>query len=369
MGRFARKQCVLIMAGGTGGHVFPGLAVAQNLRARGVEVIWLGTQGGMEVALVTQAGFPVHTLPVSGLRGRGLMTWLLAPWRLSHALWAALILMHRLRPAVVLGFGGFASGPGGLMAAALGYPLMIHEQNSIAGLTNRSLARLADQVLEAFPQTFPASRQAITVGNPVREAIAALPPPEHRFQDREGPLRLLVLGGSLGALTLNQSVPAALALLAERRAYTVIHQTGQRTLAQAQQAYADAGITPQQLSPFIEDMAAAYAWADIVICRAGALTLAELAAAGLGAILVPYPHAVDDHQRHNAQYLVDAGAALCLPETQCNPETLADGLAGLDRAQALVMARQARTLAKPLATQTVADHCLRLGGLASTQGG
>lgn len=359
--RPARKK-ILIMAGGTGGHVFPGLAVAEHLRMLGFEVDWLGSRQGMEVELVTRAGIPFHSLPVSGLRGRGLKPWLLLPWNLGRSLWAALAILQRLKPAAVVGFGGFAAGPGGLMAAALGYPLIIHEQNSIAGLTNRYLARLADQVLQAFPDTFAPSVQAQTVGNPVRDDICTLPLPDIRFANRNGCLRILILGGSLGALALNQEVPKAVAETGRVGEFEVWHQAGKKNLATAQDAYQHAGITQAKVVPFIEDMAAAYAWADLVICRAGALTISELSAAGIGAILIPYPHAVDDHQTHNASYLVEAGAAYLLPQDTLNAHNLAVMLNRFSSEQALSMAKAAHKLARPNATAQVALACMYLGG-------
>jgi UDP-N-acetylglucosamine--N-acetylmuramyl-(pentapeptide) pyrophosphoryl-undecaprenol N-acetylglucosamine transferase len=354
-------RTVLIMAGGTGGHVFPGLAVAERLRALGENVLWLGTAKGLESRLVPAAGFPFFTLPVSGLRGKGPTAWLLAPWRLGIALWGALGLLTRLKPSVVLGLGGFASGPGGLMAAALGRPLVIHEQNAIAGMTNRWLARVADVVLEAFPGTFPARRQAVHVGNPVREAITRIAPPVERFAGRTGRLRLLVLGGSLGALALNESVPEALKRLPEGERPEVWHQSGARTLQEALLAYRSAGVQGR-VQPFIEDMAEAYAWADLVLCRAGALTVSELAAVGLGSILVPYPHAVDDHQRANARYLVDARAAVLVPQSRLGTTALVELLSALhrDRERVAAMAKAARELARPRATEQVVEACLAL---------
>lgn len=350
---------ILIMAGGTGGHVFPGLAVAEFLRDAGEEVEWLGTARGLEARVVPAAGFPLHTLPVTGLRGKGAVHWLLAPWRLGIALWSALLLMMRLKPRAVLGLGGFASGPGGLMAAALSIPLVIHEQNAIAGLTNRWLSRVADRVLEAFPGTFPDKARARHTGNPVRAKIAGLLAPELRFLGREGPLRVLVLGGSLGALALNETVPAALARLPAEVRPLVRHQAGERTLEQARKAYAAAGVEAQ-LSAFIDDMPAAYAWADVVICRAGALTVSELAAAGLGAFLIPYPHATDDHQSANARFLTRAGAAVLIPQGEFDAKRLAAELSVMDRTRALAMAEAARTLAMPDATAAVAHTCLEL---------
>ena len=349
---------ILIMAGGTGGHVFPGLAVAKLLRQQGHEVRWLGSATGLEARLVPAADIVLHTLPVSGLRGKGLMTWLLAPWKLGVAMWAALGLLWRLKPRAVLGLGGFASGPGGLVAAALGYPLVIHEQNAIAGMTNRWLAKRADLVLQAFPKTFASALEPVTVGNPVRTEIAALPVPEERYAQRSGPLQILVVGGSLGALALNSIVPKALAQL-PAEGFVVRHQAGEKTLAQAQQAYADAGVTAE-VTAFIEDMAAAYAWADVVICRAGALTVSELAAAGVASILVPFPHAVDDHQTANAAYLTAVDAALLLPQSELSPERLAETLSSLDRDRLRTMAVQARQQAKVDATDQVARACRML---------
>ncbi|SEQ49635.1 UDP-N-acetylglucosamine--N-acetylmuramyl-(pentapeptide) pyrophosphoryl-undecaprenol N-acetylglucosamine transferase [Ectothiorhodospira magna] len=355
------RRPILIMAGGTGGHVFPGLAVAEQLRAQGESICWLGTATGLEARLVPAAGIEFHVLPVSGLRGKGLTAWLLAPWRLGVALWAALLLLMRLKPRAVLGLGGFASGPGGLMAAALGYPLVIHEQNAIAGMTNRWLAGRADLVLEAFAGTFPPARQAVTVGNPVREDIRALPDPAIRMAGREGPLRLLVVGGSLGALALNTQVPNALAQMPVAARPLVRHQAGTRTLEQARQAYDQAGVQAT-VTAFIEDMAEAYAWADLVICRAGALTVSELAAAGMAALLVPYPHAVDDHQQANARHLSEVGAARIIRQDGLDPEELASWLATLDRPRLQDMACRARTLARPEAARQVAEACLALAG-------
>jgi UDP-N-acetylglucosamine--N-acetylmuramyl-(pentapeptide) pyrophosphoryl-undecaprenol N-acetylglucosamine transferase len=350
---------ILVMAGGTGGHVFPGLAVAEHLRGGGEEVQWLGTSRGLEARVVPAADIVLHTLPMVGLRGKGLVNWLLAPWRLGIALWAALLMMMRVKPRLVLGMGGFASGPGGLVASALNIPLVIHEQNAVAGLTNRWLARVADRVLEAFPGTFPEKVGALHTGNPVRGEITAMPLPDLRFQGRHGPLRVLVLGGSLGALALNETVPAALARLPVEARPRVRHQTGERTLGQATQAYGKAGVEAE-ITAFIEDMGAAYDWADLVVCRAGALTIAELAAAGLGAILVPYPHAVDDHQTVNARFLTRADAAVLIPAAELDAQRLAAELSRMDRPRALAMAQAARSLAMPDATRVVAGHCLDL---------
>jgi UDP-N-acetylglucosamine--N-acetylmuramyl-(pentapeptide) pyrophosphoryl-undecaprenol N-acetylglucosamine transferase len=353
------KPRVLIMAGGTGGHVFPALAVATWLLARGVAVTWMGTRAGLEATLVPKAGIPVEWIEVSGLRGKGLSRKLRTPLMLGRALWQAGAILRRLRPRVVLGMGGFASGPGGMMARWLGIPLVVHEQNAIAGMTNRWLSRFASQALEAFPQTFPPARRAITVGNPVRQSIADLPPPEERWAGRGGRPRLLVLGGSQGARALNQMVPQALALFGADDRPEVWHQAGSQLHEAAETAYRDAGVTAR-LTPFIEDMAEAYGWADLVLCRAGALTIAELAAAGVGAVLVPFPFAVDDHQTANARFLEQGGAALIRQQAELDAGRLAATLRELlgDRARLLNMAIAARRLAKMNAAEQVARACL-----------
>ncbi|MGH8453728.1 MAG: undecaprenyldiphospho-muramoylpentapeptide beta-N-acetylglucosaminyltransferase, partial [Nevskiales bacterium] len=279
------RYTIMVMAGGTGGHVFPALAVAERLRELGHRVVWMGTQAGLEARVVPAHGLPIEWITIAGVRGKGLLTLLLAPLELLRALLQAIGILRRYRPQVVIGLGGFVAGPGGFAAWLLGRPLIIHEQNAIAGLTNRLLARLARRVLEAFPDTFPVSGKRLTVGNPVRPEIAALPPPEQRLAGRSGAVRMLVLGGSLGALALNRGVPQALALLPPELRPDVRHQAG-RTLDEANKAYAAAGLDIQP-EAFIEDMAAAYAWADLLVCRAGALTVAELAAAGLPALLIP----------------------------------------------------------------------------------
>lgn len=353
------QRPVLIMAGGTGGHVFPALAVAERLRARDAPVVWMGTRGGLEATLVPKAGFPVAWIEVSGLRGKGLGRKLRMPFMLGRALWQASAILRRLRPRVVLGMGGFASGPGGVMARLLGIPLVVHEQNAIAGMTNRGLSRVASQVLEAFPETFPPARRAVTVGNPVRASIAALPPPKERWAGRCGRPRLLVLGGSQGALALNRLVPAALARLDTGERPDVWHQAGGQLHETAALAYREAGVTAR-LTPFIEDMAEAYGWADLVLCRAGALTIAELAAAGVGAVLVPFPFAVDDHQTANARLLERGGAAVVIQQAQLTAERLAALLNERlgDRARLLDMAAAARHLAKIEAAEQVALACL-----------
>lgn len=356
-----RERPVLIMAGGTGGHVFPGLAVAVELQSRKVPVVWLGASGGMEEKLVPEHGIAFEAIAVRGVRGKGLGGWLALPFRMLGALRQARAVLRRRRPRSVVSFGGYAAGPGGLAAWLMRIPLVVHEQNAIAGLTNRVLARLARRALCGFADALPKSDWS---GNPVRGAIAALPPPEQRLAGRTGPLRLLVLGGSLGARALNRVLPELLVQLeAEGLSLTVRHQSGARLLDETRAAYAAAGLDAQP-EAFIADMAAAYADADLVLCRAGALTLAELCAAGIGSVLVPYPHAVDDHQTANARALVGAGAALLLPEDRLSASTLHQQLAPLlaDRAPCISMARAARTLAKTDAAQRVAQAALDVAG-------
>lgn len=354
--------CVMIMAGGTGGHVFPALAVAEELRARGMEVFWLGTRHGLEAELVPKAGIEIEWISISGLRGKGLLGWLLAPLRLSKALFQSLEVIMRRRPMAVLGMGGFVAGPGGLMTWLLRKPLVIHEQNAIAGLTNRLLARVAGRVIEAFPGTFPKSRNALAIGNPVRASIAALAVPDQRMAGREGPLRLLVVGGSLGAKALNETVPTALALMSEMDRPEVWHQTGRRNLDDTNACYKQKNVAAR-IDAFIDDMAEAYAWADLVICRAGALTVSELAAAGVASLLVPFPHAVDDHQSANARYLADVGAALLLPQFELDGKRLSEVLLGFvrdahaGRVELRAMANKARAKAIVDAARRVADIC------------
>ncbi|WP_455386113.1 undecaprenyldiphospho-muramoylpentapeptide beta-N-acetylglucosaminyltransferase [Acidihalobacter prosperus] len=361
-------RTVMIMAGGTGGHVFPGLAVAEALRARGLDVVWLGTRRGLEARLVPAAGISMEWISIGGLRGKGLRTRLMAPLRLASALAQALGVLLRRRPRVVVGFGGFVAGPGGLMAAALRIPLVLHEQNAVPGLTNRWLARFARRVFTGFPVELPgAAARRRYVGNPVRANISALEPPAQRLAGREGPMRLLVIGGSQGAAALNRSVPAAVAQLPAQARPEIWHQAGERHLDAASSAYAQAEVEAR-VEPFVADMAAAYAWADLVICRSGALTVAELAAAGVPALLVPFPYAVDDHQRVNGQFLVDAGAAVMVIEKDLTPERLADELMHLaDRCRLLAMAEAARSVARVDAAAQVADACVELAGEAGRQ--
>ena len=356
---------VLIMAGGTGGHVFPALALARRLREQSVEVIWLGTRRGIEARLIPAEGIAIEWLSVGGLRGKGLSTRLAAPWRLTVSLWQALRIMWRRRPSVVVGLGGFVTGPGGLAAWLTRRPLVIHEQNAIAGFTNRCLAYLAREVLEAFPGSFRAGVRTRAIGNPVRRDIVALPAPATRLAGRRGAVRLLVIGSSQGAVRLNTVVPYALARVAGVR-FEVRHQAGERWCEACRQNYADAGVAAT-VTAFIDDMAEAYAWADLAICRSGALTVSELAAAGLGAVLVPFPAAVDDHQTHNARYLVRAGAAVLMADRELTAERLAAELGRLcgDRGQLLAMAEHARSLAKSDATEQLAQACLGLSRRAA----
>jgi UDP-N-acetylglucosamine--N-acetylmuramyl-(pentapeptide) pyrophosphoryl-undecaprenol N-acetylglucosamine transferase len=352
---------ILIMAGGTGGHVFPALALARLLRERSHEVVWLGTERGLESRLVPAEGIALERLSVTGLRGKGLLPWLAAPLRLTVALVQALKVMRRHQPLVVVGLGGFVSGPGGVAAWLTRRPLVIHEQNAVAGFTNRCLAYLARVVLEAFPDSFGREVHARVIGNPVRRDISALSPPRERFANRSGPMRLLVFGGSQGAARLNAVVPFALARLAGKVAFDVRHQAGERWLEEGRASYARAGVRAD-VRPFIDDMAEAYAWADLVICRAGALTVSELAAAGIGAVLVPFPGAVDDHQAHNAQYLVREGAAVVIADRELTAERLAAELERLcaGRGALLAMAERARRLATPRAADELAESCLAL---------
>jgi UDP-N-acetylglucosamine--N-acetylmuramyl-(pentapeptide) pyrophosphoryl-undecaprenol N-acetylglucosamine transferase len=353
----SERATVLIMAGGTGGHVFPALALARLLRAASHEVVWLGTRRGLEARVVPAENIAIEWLSMSGLRGKGLMTLLVAPFKLLQSIWQALGVMRRRNPALVVGFGGFVTGPGGVAAWLTRRPLVIHEQNAIAGYSNRSLAHLARQVLTAFPRAFPAGVEARVVGNPVRAEIAAQPPPPARFAQREGALRLLILGGSLGAARLNAVVPFAIAQ--SGLSLHVRHQAGERGIDAARAAYREAKVTAD-VTPFIDDMARAYADADLVICRAGALTISELAAVGVGAILVPYPAAVDDHQTVNAQFLVREGAAVLIADRDLTAERLAATLLelGAGRGKLLAMAERARQVARPHAAEELAAACL-----------
>ena len=349
---------VLIMAGGTGGHIFPGLAVADSLRRSGVAVRWLGARGGMECARVPAADIPIDVVDISALRGKGAARWLGMPFRLLRAVYQAFRLLGENRPACAISFGGYAAGPGGLAARLRGVPLLVHEQNRVPGMTNRTLARFASRVLQAFPGSWREALQPVTCGNPVRRAVVALEPPERRLAGRSGPLRILLTGGSQGALALNRLLPEALDLLAGECEFSVRHQAGPRWAEQTREAYEKAGISAE-VTDFIEDMAAAYAWADVVVCRAGALTVSEVAAAGVAAVFIPFPHAVDDHQTRNAEYLVENGAALLLQESQTDARKLANVLSSLagDRARLVSMATRGRAAAVPDSADRVAALC------------
>ncbi|WP_397451457.1 undecaprenyldiphospho-muramoylpentapeptide beta-N-acetylglucosaminyltransferase [Pseudomonas sp. NA-150] len=349
---------VLIMAGGTGGHVFPALACAREFQARGYTVHWLGTPRGIENELVPQAGLPLHLISMTGLRGKGLMTLLKAPFVLLKALMQARKVVRELQPVCVLGLGGFVTAPGGLAARLAGVPLIIQEQNAIAGTANRNLARFASRVCEAFPNTFPASSKRRTTGNPVRSELF-LETPRQALDGRKP--RLLILGGSLGAEPLNKLLPAALKLLPAELRPEVFHQAGKKHDEITAERYRTAGVEAQ-VAPFIKDMAQAYGWADLVVCRAGALTVSELAAAGLPSLLVPLPHAIDDHQSRNADYLAREGAAFVMPQATTGVAEMAARLKEvlMQPEQLNTMARTARRLAKPDATRTVVEVCLEV---------
>lgn len=352
MSAHAPQKTILIMAGGTGGHIFPALAVAEVLRDAGWRVLWLGNPGSMEARLVPQQGFEMMYLRFGALRGKGLLRKLMLPVNLLRGFAQALKILRQVRPNVVLGMGGYVTFPGGMMASLLGVPLVIHEQNSVPGLANRVLAVVADRVLSGFPEVM---KKAVWVGNPVRADITQVAPPAVRLGEREGPLNLLVVGGSLGAQALNEIIPQGLGLMEPALRPHVVHQSGEKHLAALERHYAAAGVKAHCVS-FIEDMAGAYAWADLVICRAGALTVAELAAVGVPAILVPFPHAVDDHQTGNARFLTLAGGGFLLPQPELTPESVAL-IGNYSRHQLREMAEKARALAKPDAAQAVAQVC------------
>ncbi|MEE4216259.1 MAG: UDP-N-acetylglucosamine--N-acetylmuramyl-(pentapeptide) pyrophosphoryl-undecaprenol N-acetylglucosamine transferase [Xanthomonadales bacterium] len=384
-------QGVLIMAGGTGGHIYPGLAVADSLRAAGIPVRWLGARGGMECDKVPGADIELDVVDISGLRGKGVASWLTMPLKLLRAVYQAFRVLGEHRPCCAISFGGYAAGPGGLAARLRGIPLVVHEQNRVPGMTNRSLARFASKVLQAFPGSWEEKQQAITVGNPVRRAVVELDAPEKRLAGRQGPVRILLTGGSQGALALNRLLPGALGLLAGSHEFEVRHQAGPRWVEETRAAYAAAGIPcgsgfsreaeradgarsviPEgliaaeaaptrwaEVTDFIEDMASAYAWADVVVCRAGALTVSEIAAAGVAALFIPFPHAVDDHQTRNAEFLVESEAALLLQESHTDARKLANVLSPLvgDRARLASMAMRGRAVAVPDSADRVAALC------------
>jgi UDP-N-acetylglucosamine--N-acetylmuramyl-(pentapeptide) pyrophosphoryl-undecaprenol N-acetylglucosamine transferase len=354
-------KTILIMAGGTGGHVFPGLAVADLLRERGWRVVWMGAKSGMEARIVPARGYDMAWVRMAGVRGKGWIAKLLLPMNLVYAFWQSARAIFSLRPDVVLGMGGYIAFPGGMMASLLARPLAIHEQNSVAGLTNRVLAGVADRVFVAFPG---ALKNGEWCGNPVRQDIAGLAAPEARYAARSGPLRLLVVGGSLGAQALNEAVPKSLALMPQAERPAVVHQAGEKHIDALRANYAAAGVSGECIA-FIDDMAARYAEADLVICRAGATTVAELSTGGVAGVLVPFPHAVDDHQTANAKFLADKGAAILLPQSELTPDRLAALLRSLDRAQLVAMAGRARELGKPDAARFVAEQCMQMAGGAA----
>ena len=352
------SRTILIMAGGTGGHIYPGLAVADALRTQGWNVVWLGAPNSMEADLVPKHGYAVSWVNFTGVRGKGLLRLLVLPFNLLRALGQSAVAIFRHRPDVVLGMGGYISLPGGLMAALLRRPLVIHEQNSIAGMSNKVLARLSRHVLSGFPDVL---KDGEWCGNPVRSDIAALSDPQARYAARTGKLNVLVVGGSLGAKALNEALPEALAMLKESERPNVLHQTGKKHLEIVQQLYKQAGVNAD-IRPFLDDMANQYAWADVLICRAGALTIAELAAAGVASVLIPLPLAVDDHQTHNARFLSEHGAGILLPQKEMNAERLAGLLREMTREKLSMMAQAARRLAKPDATRQVAQVCVAAAG-------
>ena len=349
-------KTALIMAGGTGGHIFPGLAVAQELTARGWRVHWLGTPGSMEARIVPQHGLPLETIDFSGVRGKGVITLALLPLKLLRAFWQALAVVRRVKPDVVIGMGGYVTFPGGVMAVAAGKPLVLHEQNSVAGMANRVLASMADRIFTAFPGVF---RKGHWVGNPLRAAFTQQPGPAERFAGRSGPLKLLVVGGSLGARALNDIVPQALALLPEDKRPLVMHQSGAAQIEQLRANYQAAGVQAE-LTPFIDDTAAAFAEADVIVCRAGASTVTEIAAVGAAALFVPFPHAVDDHQSTNARFLVDAGGGWLVQQADMTPRSLADMLLNMERQALLERALKAKNMQKTQATREVVSACEEL---------
>lgn len=348
------SRSILVMAGGTGGHIFPGLAVAERLRSQGWSVSWLGNASGMEYRIVPAKGFPFEHVKFGGLRGKGLLTKLLLPFNLIRAMAQSWQIIRRLKPSVVLGMGGYITFPGGLMSTLLGRPLVLHEANSVAGSANRILAKVATKVLTGFPQTIP---HAQWVGNPIRDSFENLADCKLRYANRQGPIKLLVVGGSLGAAALNSAVPEALALIPSEKRPNITHQTGEKHLADVAKRYQELNVIGE-IKPFIDDMAQAYADADLVICRSGAMTVSEIAAAGVAACFVPFPHAIDDHQTANARFLSDAQAAILIPQTKLNSQSLAELIQDLSRPDLSEIAQRAQALAKHHATDHVAKICM-----------
>jgi len=357
------SRSIMIMAGGTGGHIFPALAVAEHLRAQGWNVTWLGVRGGMEERLIPPRGYAMAWVRFSGVRGRGIVAKLLLPLNLLVAFWQSARAIFAYRPDIVLGMGGYVSFPGAMMASFLNRPLAIHEQNSVAGLANRVLTKLADRVMTTFPSAFGEATAVIWTGNPVREEIVTMAPPENRYAARAGQLRVLVMGGSQGAQVLNAMVPAALGLMEPGLRPRVLHQAGAAHHDAVRERYREHEVAADIVA-FIDDVAARYAETDLIVCRAGATTIAEIAAAGIASVLVPYPHAVDDHQTINARFLADRGAALLLPQQELTPQRLAQAFFGMTRERLLAMAQAARAAGKPEATRSVAKVCMELAGAA-----
>ena len=348
---------LMVMAGGTGGHIYPAMAVADYMHELGWHIVWLCTESGMENRLIEGKAYNKATITMHGVRGKGLLGWLLLPVKLATALKQSYAAMRQFKPDVVLGMGGFAAFPGGVVARWIGKPLVIHEQNSIAGLTNKVLSQIANKVLVAFPAAF--EGKAELVGNPVRKEITELIAPEVRYSTHTGKLKLLVVGGSLGAVALNEVLPKALATLPEELRPEVIHQAGEKHIAALEANYREAGVQVDTKA-YIQNMAEMYAWADVVICRAGALTVAELACVGVASVLVPFPYAVDDHQTANAKYLSDSGAAVLVQQAEFNVQKTGEILRNLTRETCLAMAIKARALAKPEATKSVAKICMEV---------
>lgn len=354
--------CALIMAGGTGGHIFPGLAVAEALRERGWRVHWLGAPGSMESRLVPPRGFALETIDFGGVRGKGLVTLALLPLRLLRAFWQSLQVVRRVKPDVVVGLGGYISFPGGMMGVLAGKALVLHEQNSVAGMANKVLAGVADRVFTAFPNVF---KKAEWVGNPLRAPFLHQPAPAERFAGRSGPLRLLVVGGSLGAKALNDVVPQALALLPKAQRPQVTHQSGEKQIDALRANYVAAGVQAD-LTPFIDNTAQAFAEADLIVCRSGASTVTEIAAVGAAALFVPFPAAVDDHQTTNARFLVDAGAAWLVPQKELTAHSLAQTLQTVQREQLMAMAEKAKQMEKTEAVAAVVSACEQLAKVQTT---
>ena len=347
------SHCALIMAGGTGGHIFPGLAVAESLREAGWRVHWLGVPGNMESQWVPQRGFAFEPVEFGGVRGKGIVSLALLPMRLLKAFWQSIQVVRRVKPDVVVGLGGYITFPGGMMSVLLGKPLVLHEQNSVAGMANRVLAGVADCIFTAFPNVL---KKAVWVGNPLRQDFLNKPAPAERFAGRSGPLKLWVVGGSLGAQALNEIVPKALALLPEHKRPVVVHQSGAKQIDALRSNYEKAGVQAE-LTPFIEDTAQAFAQADLIICRSGASTVTEIAAVGAAAIYVPFPFAVDDHQTTNAQFLVAEGGGWLMPQADLTPQALADKLESITREELLACAEKAWALKKTQATREVVAAC------------